>query len=292
MSEYWSHPHIAALFYLLLALGLVGLLFLAFRLASAPSARSKALVALRASALGTLVLILLNPTRVQEARQTGPQPGAVFLIDESRSMSLESPRTRSQAAQDVIQQAISQLPANRKPPIRRFGFGREITALSDSESGRKPSGRSNEAQLCARAACRPVRRGASVRRLRFFRRPLDRARARAARCHRPGFSRAGRAGARRRLRRRANLGRRRDLRDRPAPRRPPGHSRSGASQRAQPRLWRPAGRAADPIGFRAASGRNRDAAADADRWRAERRACRRDRSSQRPFDGRRLVIPA
>jgi uncharacterized membrane protein len=132
----WSHPQ-SALFFLLLGLGLVVLLFLAFRLANAPSARSKALAALRASALGTLVLILLNPTRVQEARRTGPEPGAVFLIDKSRSMSLESPRSRSQAAQDLIQQAISQLPGNRRPPIRRFGFGREITALSQSDQAQK-----------------------------------------------------------------------------------------------------------------------------------------------------------
>ena len=133
----WLHPH-NGFFFLLLAIGLVSLLVLAFRLASAPNARSKALVALRASALGTLVLILLNPTRVQEARQTGPQPGAVFLLDQSRSMSLEAPRTRAQAAGDLIQQAISQLPHDRRPPIRRFGFGREIRALSDSDQALNP----------------------------------------------------------------------------------------------------------------------------------------------------------
>ena len=133
----WSHPQ-SSPFYLLLALVLVSVLFLAFRLASAPRARSKILVALRALALGTLVLILLNPTRVHEARRSGPEPGAVFLIDESRSMSLESPRTRSQAAQDVIQQAISQLPGDRKPPIQRFGFGREITALSAPDQVQGP----------------------------------------------------------------------------------------------------------------------------------------------------------
>jgi len=128
----WSHPH-STLFFILLALGLLGLLILAFRLAGAPNARSKALVALRAVALGTLVLILLNPTRVQETRQTGPQPGAVFLLDRSRSMSLEAPRTRAKAAEDLIERALMQMPRDRRPPIRRFGFGREIKALSESE---------------------------------------------------------------------------------------------------------------------------------------------------------------
>jgi uncharacterized membrane protein len=125
----WSHPH-GHLFFFLLALGLVVLLVLAFRLSSAPNARSKALILLRAAALGTLVLILLNPTRVQEARQIGPQPGAVFLLDQSRSMSLESPRTRAQAARDLMEQALGRMPAGRRPPIRSFGFGRELTALS------------------------------------------------------------------------------------------------------------------------------------------------------------------
>src|ERR1017187_1769732 len=116
----WSNPH-NNLFFLVLALGLLGLLVLAFRFARAPKARSKALLALRACALGVLVLILLNPTRVREARRTGPTPGAVFLLDESRSMSLETPRSRAQSARDLIQQALERLPKDRLPPIRRFG---------------------------------------------------------------------------------------------------------------------------------------------------------------------------
>jgi len=87
----WSHPH-NGLFYLVLALGLVALLVCLFRFAVAPKARSNALLALRAAALGVLMLILLNPTRVREARHAGPTPGAVFLLDESRSMSLETPQ--------------------------------------------------------------------------------------------------------------------------------------------------------------------------------------------------------
>ena len=52
-------------------------------------ARSKALLALRAAALVLLVLILFNPVRVQQVKRPGPAPTAVFLLDESRSMSLE-----------------------------------------------------------------------------------------------------------------------------------------------------------------------------------------------------------
>ena len=111
----WSHPY-NGLFFILLTMGLLGVLGLAFRLASAPNARSNALVALRAAAIGTLVLILLNPTRVQETRQTGPQPAAVFLLDESRSMSLESPRSRAGSRARHDSAGAFRLPAGRRPP--------------------------------------------------------------------------------------------------------------------------------------------------------------------------------
>ncbi len=133
----WSNPYNGLLFSLL-ALGLSGALFLAFRFAAAPNARSKAIVALRAAALGTLMLILLNPTRVQETRQTGEQPAAIFLIDASRSMSLEAPKSRAQSGSELIRQALLQVPGGRRPAIRRFGFGKELSALADNDDGLFP----------------------------------------------------------------------------------------------------------------------------------------------------------
>ncbi len=61
----WSHPH-ESRFFVLLAVGLAVLLFLAFRLASRPTARSKAIIALRSTAIALIVLILLNPVRVEQ----------------------------------------------------------------------------------------------------------------------------------------------------------------------------------------------------------------------------------
>ena len=61
-------------------------------------ARGKALIALRPAALGVLVVILVNPMRVQQVKHVGPAPSAVFLIDESRSMSLEAPGRPARAA--------------------------------------------------------------------------------------------------------------------------------------------------------------------------------------------------
>jgi len=132
----WSHPHDGP-FYLVLAVGLAGLLVLAFRFAASKSARSHALLALRAAALGVLVLILLNPTRVEHIQHTGPPPLALFLIDESRSMSLESPISRSQAARQMIRRAEGLVPALGRPAIQKYGFGRDLFALSEPEQGRR-----------------------------------------------------------------------------------------------------------------------------------------------------------
>ncbi len=133
----WSHPHDGR-FYLGLAVGLAGLLLLASRLASAPSARGKAIPALRASVLGLLVLILLNPTRVTRTGRPGPTPEAFFLLDESRSMSLETPASRAQAVNQLIKSAEALVPAGQRPAIQRFGFGRNLVALSRTENARRP----------------------------------------------------------------------------------------------------------------------------------------------------------
>jgi len=132
----WSYPHDGQ-FYLVLAVGLLGLLVLAFRFAASKSARSHVLLALRAAALGVLVLILLNPTRVDRVQHTGPQPRALYLLDESRSMSLESPTSRSQAAQQLIRRADDLVPADRRPAVQTYGFGRDLFAISAPDRGRR-----------------------------------------------------------------------------------------------------------------------------------------------------------
>ena len=120
-------------FALVLVSVLTCLLFLAFRFASAPTARSKALVALRAGSLGMLILILLNPVRVLQVKRAGPAPTAVFLIDRSRSMSLEAPVSRAQAVDQLIRRSDALLSVDRRPSIQMYGFGRELVALSESE---------------------------------------------------------------------------------------------------------------------------------------------------------------
>ncbi|MFI5454517.1 MAG: glutamine amidotransferase [Isosphaerales bacterium] len=155
----WSHPY-DGWFYLVLAVGLVGLLVLAFRFARAPSARSKALLSLRAGALGVLVSILLNPMRVKQTRHMGPEPEAVFLLDLSRSMSLETPASRAQAVDRLIRGAEGLVQAGRRPAIQRFGFGRDLFALS--EPAKVPRPEADETRLASALEQLPARFGETL----------------------------------------------------------------------------------------------------------------------------------
>src|SRR5262245_8280869 len=121
----WSHPYNAGS-YLALALGLAGLLLLARRLATSPGARSVPLALLRAAVLAILVLILLNPVRSAAVRRPGPEPAAIYLLDGSRSMALEAPASRSEAARRLLSEAEGSLPAERRPRIERYRFGHEL----------------------------------------------------------------------------------------------------------------------------------------------------------------------
>jgi uncharacterized membrane protein len=133
----WSHPFDDRV-YLVIAAGVVGVLVAAFRFKSAAGARNSVLVALRAAAISILFVILLNPMRVREEMHTGPTPAAVFLLDESRSMSLEAPRTRARSVDELIETALAGVPQERRPPIHRFGFGRELAAIPDSQTTLRP----------------------------------------------------------------------------------------------------------------------------------------------------------
>jgi uncharacterized membrane protein len=144
----------------LLAFGVAVVLFLAFGFATARSARSAGLVAFRAAALGVLALILLNPVRVGQAKRAGPLPSAIFLIDQSRSMSLESPTSRAQAVEQIIGRCDALLPAERRPNIQKYGFGRELVALSKSE--KFPRSDADETRLAQALEQLPSRMGSTL----------------------------------------------------------------------------------------------------------------------------------
>ena len=80
--------------------------------------------------MAVLVLILLNPSREERISRPGPKPPAVFLIDESRSMSLEAPTSRAESAKRLIKGAEALVPAGKAPAIQKYAFGRELFAIA------------------------------------------------------------------------------------------------------------------------------------------------------------------
>ena len=179
----WSHPH-STLFFILLALGLCRL-----AVPGIPAGgRSECAEQRPGGAAGGRPWARWSDPAQPDPRSGSapdrPAAGGRLPARRSRSMSLESPRTRSQAAEDLIQQAISAGAPRSKtadPKIRLRPRHHGSFRLRPVPGA---LGRSNAAERGTRAACRPVRRGAAVWRLCFFRRPLDRYRARAARRHR------------------------------------------------------------------------------------------------------------
>ncbi len=243
----WS-PAIDSRFAFVLAAVLVGLLFLAFRFASAPSARSKALLALRAAALGVLVLILLNPVRVQQVKRTGPAPTAVFLLDESRSMSLETPISRAQTVDHLISRSDALLPSDRRPRVQKYGFGRDLTAVSESEKVLHPV--ADETRLVQALEQLPSRFGDTLPFGVFVFSDGRSTESDSPETTGAGIPSPGRADPRHAGGRRTSRGRRGRARHRCPSRSSAGHARAGSDHPAQPGLRRSAHRDLHPHGRR------------------------------------------
>jgi uncharacterized membrane protein len=144
----WA-PSLDVRFSLALGLGLAGLLALSHRWARAAGARNAVLIGLRAATLSILILILLNPVRIARVTHPGPPPTAIFLFDSSRSMSLESPRSRSQAAEQFVRRADELWTADRRPRIQSYRFGRALAAISESSSLTVPRPDEDQTRLIA-----------------------------------------------------------------------------------------------------------------------------------------------
>ena len=237
----WSYPQ-EGRFYVVLAAGLVCLLFLAFRFASAPTARSKVLVTLRAGAMGVVVLILLDPVRIEQLKRAGPAPTAVFLIDGSRSMSLEAPVSRARAVDDLIRRSDALLSADRKPRIQKYGFGRELLALSGSENVMRSV--ADETRLGQALEQLPSRFGDTLPFgvFVFSDGRSTESDSRSSRPDRAGVPISGRANPCDTGGRRPDFWRRGRARHRCSALGPARHARTGSSYPAQPRLRRPAHR--------------------------------------------------
>ena len=199
-------------------------------------------------ALAMLLLILLNPSREEHQIRPGPQPTAVFLIDESRSMSLESPQAGPRRREQLINRAAALVPRWQRPAIQKYGFGRELFATPAPVEAR--AGLADETRLGHGLRQLPARFGrhAAIWRVRLLRRSLDRAEPLAA------TARAFRElGVPVHV---VPLGDERISGDvavaehRRAPGCTAGDARARSGDRAQPRSRRRAHRAADPAGQR------------------------------------------
>ncbi len=130
MNE-WSSPYPAWL-YITIAGGLIVLLLIARRNAISDRLQSWTLFAPRLVVLALLLGILLNPVHRREHRLPDQPPQVHFLVDASRSMSLEEPLSRSMQVQQLIQGVDSKLRMQAtRPRVQLFRFGQQLSSAAD-----------------------------------------------------------------------------------------------------------------------------------------------------------------
>ena len=117
----------------MLALGLLGFCSWPSGLPRLRAPEARPLLALGLPAVGVLVLILLNPARVQEARHRPAADGGLSArrVPEHEPGNAPSAGRRRPATDRAAARAAAQ---DRRPPIQRYGFGRELTAISDNDA--------------------------------------------------------------------------------------------------------------------------------------------------------------
>lgn len=101
-------------------------------------ARRWDLWALRGAILAVLVLILMNPVRVEETPGSVDRAKVVYLLDSSQSMALgESGRTRWEQVLGTIREADRSRDARTGPQVDVFRFGSRLAAI-ESPFGEAP----------------------------------------------------------------------------------------------------------------------------------------------------------
>ncbi len=122
---------------LAIGLGFVGLRWLS----GAPAAVSKrnGLYLLRALSVGTVVLILLNPSNVTQTPGPLDRPDLFYLLDSSQSMSVGDSETRFDHATRLMREAAALTADAPSAEVRLFRFGHRLAAVPDAGSlGLKP----------------------------------------------------------------------------------------------------------------------------------------------------------
>ena len=101
-------------------------------------ARRWGLFALRAAAVGTLLLILLNPSDVSQTPGPIDRPDIFYLLDSSQSMAVGDKETRFEHATRLMREADQATRDAGHARVRLFRFGHRLAAVEDAggESGR------------------------------------------------------------------------------------------------------------------------------------------------------------
>ncbi|MCU0875962.1 MAG: glutamine amidotransferase [Pirellulaceae bacterium] len=120
--------HLAVYLGLLAALGVS--LWLARRWATSPVARGWLPIILRTVVLGVLVVLLLNPIRVSENRSPPKPAEVIFLVDCSRSMSLDRPLSRLVQVKQALEVTSRPFSGSVPPQIHQYRFGRQVLAAA------------------------------------------------------------------------------------------------------------------------------------------------------------------
>ena len=97
-----------------------------------PVARRWGLWSLRAVIMGLVVLVLLNPVRVDELPGPMKRPEVFYMLDASASMQMGNPRSRWDQSLEMIRAADRQA-AHSPAVVKPFRFGQRLAAIDQPE---------------------------------------------------------------------------------------------------------------------------------------------------------------
>src|SRR5687768_15486681 len=89
------------------------------------------LYALRSAIVATVIIILLNPSKVTETPGAIESPEVFYLVDASQSMAIGDQETRFDRATRLIRDAHKQVSGQPHADVKLFKFGRRLAAVVD-----------------------------------------------------------------------------------------------------------------------------------------------------------------
>ena len=92
-------------------------------------ARRWGLLGIRSLILAVLLVVLINPVRVDQLPGAVGQPKVVYLLDTSQSMALGTPTTRFQEVVRTIREVDRLLPVDSRPVLSSYRFGETFSAI-------------------------------------------------------------------------------------------------------------------------------------------------------------------